>query len=135
MNSSFCRNIVNLHFLSGKYVIAAVKKCGLGLLHRFISPSIRGRCFGAYHSRKEVKKMKRNIVKESLSILYDLQSELHGHVEDTALQKLEEAINLLEAVNKNGGRIEKKKLLAILGKILDYIPTIVKIIDILSRSK
>lgn len=79
--------------------------------------------------------MKRNIVKESLSILYDLQSELHGHVEDTALQKLEEAINLLEAVNKNGGRIEKKKLLAILGKILDYIPTIVKIIDILSRSK
>lgn len=75
--------------------------------------------------------MSKNFVKDSLCILYELRSELHESVEGNALQKLDEAIQLLENAEKNKQNMDKKEIISILGKVLEYIPTIVKIIDLL----
>lgn len=79
--------------------------------------------------RKEVMKMSEELLSELLGILVVLQKELHGKVDDSVTQKLEEAILTLQRATDGKLKINPKKVLILIGSIFELISSIKSIIE------
>jgi hypothetical protein len=76
--------------------------------------------------------MNEKLLGETIEALIMLRLELHGSVDESALQTLDKVILDLEAIRNEPDKISKQELLHLLGKVLEKLPVIVEIIHILS---
>jgi len=73
--------------------------------------------------------MSEELLSELLGILVVLQKELHGKVDDSVTQKLEEAILTLQRATDGKLKINPKKVLILIGSIFELISSIKSIIE------
>lgn len=79
--------------------------------------------------RKEVKTMNEN-VRDVLRLLMQLRAEVHGNVENSVIEKLDQAIQKLDAAQcRNSRKLSRDHLLAILGKVVQMLPAVAELIE------
>jgi len=74
------------------------------------------------------------LLKKTIDLLKRIRSETHGRWDDSAVQTLDEVIKDLEAeFAKDEKRIKTDKVLKLLGKFINVLPFISKLIDMLAK--
>lgn len=70
------------------------------------------------------------LLKNSIDILHGIRSELQRVADSSVIDQLDRVISDLEADHARGkSRITSKKMLAILGKFLKYLPIILELVE------
>ena len=73
---------------------------------------------------------------ETLELLRDVRVEVHGGVDDSIVEQLDEAIRLLEeAQHSQSAKLSRRDALIILGKVIEHLPTIVRLIELIRHIK
>jgi hypothetical protein len=76
--------------------------------------------------------MNAELLRNSVEALIALRAELHGSVEDSVLESLDEVISDLEDIQQHPDKISASDMLRVLGQILEALPAVVELIQILS---
>ena len=76
--------------------------------------------------------MNAELLRNSVDALIMLRSELQGSVEDSVIEKLDEVVNHLKALQQHPDEISAHDVLYILGAILENVPVIVELIHLLT---
>ena len=77
--------------------------------------------------------MNAKLLQDSVEVLKDLRSELHGKAEDDVLETLDKVITDLEKVlEENPSKISTDDVLKIIGSVIEKLPAIVELIRYLS---
>ena len=73
--------------------------------------------------------MRQNI-RESLRLLREIRIRVRGNVEDSAAEKLDQAISKLEAAQRGTpDKLSRIELLALLGIVVELIPSVAQLIE------
>lgn len=73
------------------------------------------------------------LIEDTLEVLWRVREEVHGHVEDSVILQLDAAINLLEAAQYGDpGEPIMQDIVTALGKIIELLPTVAKLLEYLS---
>ena len=78
--------------------------------------------------------MQTQLLSSSIDTLKSVREELHGNVENSVLEMLDNAIYDLENLQQNSSNVNARDVLYILGQVLDKLPVIVELIHKLSNS-
>jgi hypothetical protein len=78
--------------------------------------------------------MQTKLLRSSIDALKSVREELHGNVEDSVLEMLDNAIYNLETLQQSSSNINARDVLYVLGQVLDKLPVIVELIHKLSNS-
>jgi len=78
--------------------------------------------------------MKADLLRSSIDTLKSVRLELHGNVESSTLEMLDKAIFDLENLQQDSDHISTRDVLNVLGQVLEKLPMIVKLIQIVSNS-
>lgn len=78
--------------------------------------------------------MKAELLRSSIDTLKSVRLELHGNVENSALEMLDKAIYDLENLQQDSDKISTRDVLYVLGQVLEKLPVIVELIHILSNA-
>ena len=71
--------------------------------------------------------MKNNtLLNNSIEVLKKIRLELHDDIDSSKRRQLDEAIRNLE---DNGSELTKSQVLNVLGKVVNFLPTILKILN------
>ncbi len=66
---------------------------------------------------------------EALDLLRQLRAEVHGNVESSVVERLDQAIQALDATqHENSWKPDKDELLAILGILVQLLPAVAQLI-------
>jgi hypothetical protein len=75
---------------------------------------------------------KNRLMIETIELLREVRVEVQGDVEDSVLRQLDEAILKLEETSRTRqGQIAKQEALELLGKVIEWLPAIVRLIELL----
>jgi hypothetical protein len=76
----------------------------------------------------------RSLIGVSLDLLHAIRAEVHGSVEDSVIERLDEAIKKLEEADENDARkYTALEILSMLGKVVELIPAIALLLEWLSK--
>ena len=78
--------------------------------------------------------MNADLLRSSIDTLKSVRLELHGNVESSTLEMLDKAIFDLENLQQDSDHISTRDVLNVLGQVLEKLPMIVKLIQIVSNS-
>jgi len=78
--------------------------------------------------------MQTKLLKSSIDTLKSVRAELHGNVENSVLEMLDNAIFDLENLQQDSDKISARDVLFVLGQVLEKLPIIVELIHRLSNS-
>ena len=79
--------------------------------------------------------MNEQLLKDSVEVLKDLRTELHGKAEDCVLVALNKVIaDLEQALLENPAKMTPKDILVLVGSILEKLPAIVEAVKIITGS-
>jgi len=78
--------------------------------------------------------MQTKLLKSSIDTLKSVRAELHGNVENSVLEMLDNAIFDLENLQQDSDKISARDVLYVLGQVLEKLPIIVELIHRLSNS-
>jgi len=78
--------------------------------------------------------MQTKLLKSSIDTLKSVREELHGNVENSVLEMLDNAIFDLENLQQDSDKISAHYVLYVLGQVLEKLPIIVELIHRLSNS-
>ena len=72
------------------------------------------------------------LIHETIELLREVRVKVQGDVEDSVLHQLDEAIRKLEETSHTRqGRIANQEALELLGKVIEWLPAMVKLIELL----
>jgi len=78
--------------------------------------------------------MNADLLRSSIDTLKSVRLELHGNIESSTLEMLDKAIFDLENLQQDSDHISTRDVLNVLGQVLEKLPMIVKLIQIVSNS-
>jgi hypothetical protein len=78
--------------------------------------------------------MQTQLLSSSIDTLKSVRLELHGNVENSVLEMLDNAIFDLENLQQDSNKISARDVLYVLGQVLEKLPIIVELIHRLSNS-
>jgi hypothetical protein len=78
--------------------------------------------------------MNAELLRSSIDTLKSVRVELHGNVENSALEMLDEAIVDLESFQQDSSKVSTRDVLYVLGQVLEKLPVIIELIHILSNA-
>lgn len=74
------------------------------------------------------------LLMETLELLEEVRAEVHDDVDDSVVEQLDEAIRMLkQAQHSKGAKLSSYDLLTILGQVVQALPAIAKLIDLLQN--
>jgi hypothetical protein len=78
--------------------------------------------------------MQTKLLKSSIDTLKSVRAELHGNVENSVLEMLDNAISDLENLQQDSSKVSARDVLYILSQVLDKLPLIVELVHKLANS-
>ena len=76
----------------------------------------------------------RSLIGVSLDLLYAIRAEVHGSVENSVIEQLDEVIKKLQEADENGAKkFTALEILSMLGKVVELIPAIALLLEWLSK--
>ena len=78
--------------------------------------------------------MKADLLRSSIDTLKSVRLELHGNVENSVLEVLDKAIFDLENLQQDSDQVSTRDVLNVLGQVLEKLPMIVELIQLLSNA-
>lgn len=77
--------------------------------------------------------MRSELLRDSIDTLKSVRLELHGNAESSVLEMLDKAIYDLEKLQQNPDKISTQDVLKVLGRVLEKLPAVIGIIQILTN--
>jgi hypothetical protein len=78
--------------------------------------------------------MHAELLRSSIDTLKSVRLELHGNLENSALEMLDKAIVDLESFQQDSSKVSTRDVLYVLGQVLEKLPVIIELIHILSNA-
>ena len=78
--------------------------------------------------------MNAELLRSSIDTLKSVRLELHGNLENSALEMLDKAIVDLESFQQDSSKVSTRDVLYVLGQVLEKLPVVIELIHILSNA-